>query len=221
MKPCRIHKDAVLQVCKHDEPCRYFKSRKTPERGFDSRSRYVDEVICENDELIETGNSFFAKFYTKDKRDKARNEKKILRYLEDNGFYNTFFPHLLSYDEKSKMVVCKSNDFVEEKTKHTSNCINKYAGLIIEELDGFKTLEEYKELSPEEKQVVNNKVKRRIRKLHRLGVSHGDLFKQNILYKKYKGGIGVRLIDFAKAKIDASPEDIENDNRKLESRIIL
>lgn len=224
MKACNICKKHILKVCKPDETCRYFEVTGTPPRGYRARSKYLDEVFCENSDK-KTGKKFFGKFYKKSLTDNAKNEIKVMKYLEEKGYNNNYYPSLLSFDEKAKIInyksknaTCENNTFDEE---NTPDCIDEYIGLVFENLDDFKNLEELKkdkELSSKEKHRVYDKVLKRFRKLHQLGVSHGDSFEQNIMYKKHKNGIGVRLIDFSESEIDASKDEIDKEKKKINKK---
>lgn len=74
------------------------------------------------------------------------------------------------------------------------------------------------------KRKIIDKIKRRVNKLHELGISHGDLKEKNIMIKKTKkGNIGVRVIDFGlsdignKEKIAKDRKDLEKIIKKLKS----
>jgi len=83
----------------------------------------------------------------------------------------------------------------------------------------YETLERFiKNASQADKQKVANKLKKRVRLLHEVGLIHGDLREENIVVLRRRRGIGVRLIDFGHSSF-ATKERISKEERKLEKLI--
>jgi len=135
-------------------------------------------------------------------------ELKFYVYLAKRNFPDRYYSELLAFD---------NNAISYRRGKR----IGKFYVILLKRYDG--SLESLRnKLTLDEKEKVLRKLRKRVERLHNLGVIHGDLREANVLLRIKKKGIGVLLTDFANSKFLRdlrSPESrrlIEEENRKLD-----
>jgi tRNA A-37 threonylcarbamoyl transferase component Bud32 len=138
---------------------------------------------------------------------KALNELRTYIYLKTKSYPERYYAEMIAFDHKALLV--RSNDM-------------QFYILLLRYLpeEKFLSLDEYLKKNPAKKQKerLANKLKRRVGKLHELGISHGDIREANIMVKETKRGIGIRLIDFGLSKF-GDQKAIRKDDKRVESLI--
>lgn len=138
---------------------------------------------------------------------KITSELRTYLYLERKGFPERYFSQLRYFDNDVKIV--RNNKQIDDR----------FYALVLKKYDG--SLEALKNsLSSTMKDKLKRKLRRRVDKLHELGVIHGDLKEANILLRiNNQKRVGVLLTDFTESKFlrdEAELEkDVERENKKL------
>lgn len=138
--------------------------------------------------------------------DKTLNELRILVYLKTKGYPKRYYAELVAFDYEA----------VHYRSNH-----NFYA-ILLKYLpeEKFQPLDEYLKgrVDKKRRKKLADKLRRRIRKLHELGVIHGDVRKANIMVTETKRGVGLRLIDFGLSRF-GNKEEIQKDDKKVDNFI--
>ncbi|MEM1944820.1 MAG: lipopolysaccharide kinase InaA family protein [Nitrososphaerota archaeon] len=113
----------------------------------------------------------------------ATSELRAYTYLEKNNFPERYYSELLAFDN-------------EATAYRRRKRVGRFYAIVLKKYDGsLRSL--MGQLSKEEKEKIARKIKKRVEKLHKVGMIHGDLREENILIRKRRKGIGVLLTDFA------------------------
>lgn len=137
---------------------------------------------------------------------KALNELRTYIYLKTKGYPERYYAEMVAFDHQALHI----------KSGGTFYCILlKY---LPEE--HFQSLDEYLRRSVDGKtrKRLADKLKRRVSKLHELGISHGDIREANIMVRETKRGVGLRLIDFGLSKFNDEKEK-QKDKKRVEALI--
>ncbi|MEM3081391.1 MAG: lipopolysaccharide kinase InaA family protein [Nitrososphaerota archaeon] len=137
----------------------------------------------------------------------ATSELKAYIYLEKNNFPERYYSEMLAFDNKATA-------YRQHKR------VGRFCAIVLKKYDGsLKSLTD--QLSKKEKEKIARKIERRVEKLHKLGMIHGDLREENILIRKSRKGIGVLLTDFAKSVLvtDARKQKVRKLLDREEKRV--
>ncbi|GEM_PF-2745485 len=170
-------------------------------RGFQFRTYLVKAAVG--------GKQYVAKI-TED-RNRALAELKVHIFLNAKKYPERYYAKTVAFDHEAAMV------------RRGTGLRKKFAVLVLTYLpsERFQPLDQYlnresdKPMGKHVARKLCDKLKRRIDKLHELGISHGDLKTANIMVTVGDGGrTGVRLIDFGCSTFEDESR-IEKDNRQL------
>ena len=158
-------------------------------------------------ERQDDGHSYVAKITTIQKR--VLRELKAYLYLKMECYPERYYSEFVIFDYEAYVI------------RNHSRIGRKQSVILLKYLDHdrFNTLKNYLDeqsgqIFGKEKNKIVGKIKRRVEELHALGVSHGDLHKDNIMIKiSRKGSVTIRLIDFGSSCI----QDDTNKQRDLKS----
>jgi len=133
--------------------------------------------------------------------DRALNELRIYVYLKTKGYPERYYAEMVAFDHEAK---------------HIKSHRNFYA-ILLKYLpeEKFQTLDEYLKSCAEKKRRIRlaKKLRRRVDKLHDLGITHGDIREANIMVRETKRGVGLRLIDFGLSKFGDEKGKLKDDNK--------
>jgi serine/threonine protein kinase len=119
---------------------------------------------------------------------RALREVRAYIFLKTKGYPERYYAEMIAFDYEAKHI--KSG--------------RRFFAILLKYLPSqkFKPLDEYLKnpISEKMRKRLAQKLRRRVEKLHELGMCHGDIRKENILVRKTKRGIGLRLIDYGLSK---------------------
>lgn len=142
-----------------------------------------------------------------DDPNKALNELRTYIYLKTKRYPERYYAEMVAFDHKALLIRSDDVQFYVILLKYLPE-------------EKFQLLDEFLKKKPakKQKQRLTDKLKRRVSKLHELGISHGDIREANIMVKETKRGIGVRLIDFGLSKF-ADEKEILKDDKRVENLV--
>ncbi len=163
-------------------------------KGFQFRTWLVKNIL--------NGREYVAKM-TLDP-DRALNELRTYIYLKTKGYPERYYAEMVAFDHKALHI--KSGD--------------TFYSILLKYLpeERFQSLDEYLRRGVDRKtrKRLADKLKRRVNKLHELGISHGDIRDANIMVRETKRGVGLRLIDFGLSKFNDEREK-QKDKERVEA----
>jgi len=194
-KNVKLRKGEKIRICREN----YTLIRNLyTRRGFQFRTWLVHR---DHD-----GKKFVAKIT--DKPDRALRELRTIIYLKEHKYPERYYAELVYFDHQA--TIYRNNEEI------------RFYALLLKYLphDKFQSLDDFLKGNPDNntKRKIAGKLKRRVERLHKLKVSHGDIREANVMVGKTRKGIGVRLIDFGLSDI-GNQEKIGKDKKALE-RII-
>jgi tRNA A-37 threonylcarbamoyl transferase component Bud32 len=137
---------------------------------------------------------------------RALNELRAYIYLKTKGYPERYYAEMVAFDHEAK---------------HVRSGYNFYA-ILLKYLpeEKFQTIDEYLRnlKNHRRKRILAEKLRRRVDKLHKLNMAHGDIKEQNIMVRETKQGIGLRLIDFGLSTF-GDEEKIQKDKQAVEKII--
>lgn len=128
---------------------------------------------------------------------------KFYIYLAKKGFPSRYYSELLAFDN-------------EAEVSRADKQVGRFYAILLKRYDGsLKNL--LKKLNPKEKKKIVSKLKRRVKRLHELGIVHNDLTLSNILLRRKGKGLGVLLTDFANSKFTKDERSKKKELKRLKN----